>query len=145
MDKLSPRERSANMSAVKDRNTGPEMRVRKALHAMGYRFRLHRSDLPGKPDIVLPKHRLCIFVHGCFWHRHPGCRRATTPATNTARWLKKFEDNRRRDLKAMEGLLALGWNVFTIWECRTKPPNVLLEHLERCFSAIESNEKSAQC
>jgi DNA mismatch endonuclease (patch repair protein) len=120
MDKFSPKKRSAIMSAVKGKNTTPELRVRKVLHAMGYRFRLHRSDLPGKPDIVLPKYRTCIFVHGCFWHQHPECKRATLPATNHEFWVEKLNKNTSRDKAAFESLMRLGWQVFIIWECQTK-------------------------
>jgi len=120
------------MSAVKGRDTGPEIRVRKALHAMGYRFRLHRSDLPGKPDIVLPKYRLCIFVHGCFWHQHPGCHRATVPATDTARWLKKFEDNRVRDLKGtLKNSRCL---------CRTRKPRYVRVRNSMIIKAFEKRD-----
>lgn len=108
------------MFAVKGRDTTPELRVRKALHAMGYRFRLHRSDLPGKPDIVLPKYHICIFVHGCFWHQHPGCKRATLPETNREFWTKKLGQNVARDKAALESLERLGWRVLVIWECQTK-------------------------
>lgn len=120
MDRLSPAERSHVMSKVHEKNTSPELRVRRTLHALGYRFRLHRKKLPGKPDIVLPKYKLCIFVHGCFWHQHPGCKRATIPVNNHEFWVQKFADNARRDESAVMKLTLLGWNVLNIWECQTK-------------------------
>lgn len=133
MDKLTPEQRSEVMSRVKGINTSPELRVRRVLHAMGYRFRLHRKDLPGKPDIVLPKHRLCLFVHGCFWHQHEGCKRATFPETNRDFWAKKFEQNRRRDERIASALIQAGWRVCVIWECQTKDENTLSSEISRCF------------
>src|SRR5947209_4336932 len=110
---------SARMRAVAQANTGAEMSVRRVLHALGYRFRLHRKDLPGKPDIVLPKYRAVIFVHGCFWHRHPGCRKATAPKTNLEYWHAKFSSNVTRDKENRRQLRALGWRTLVVWECRT--------------------------
>lgn len=120
-DELPPTaERSALMSRIRGRDTAPELRVRRALHAMGYRFRLQRRDLPGTPDIVLPRHRIALFVHGCFWHRHPGCRSATTPRTRANFWQAKFAANVWRDASAANELRAAGWRVVTIWECETR-------------------------
>lgn len=119
-DRLSPEERSRNMARVHGRDTLPEIVVRKTLHGMGYRFRLHRKDLPGKPDVVLPKHHVAVFVHGCFWHRHPGCKRTTTPATNVEFWAKKFADNVARDAAQIDALRDRGWRVLVVWECETK-------------------------
>lgn len=133
MDKLSSEKRSEVMSAVKGKNTSPEIRVRKALHAAGYRFRLHRNDLPGTPDIVLPKYRTCIFVHGCFWHQHPGCKRATIPKTRRSFWVKKLNANRERDVHVIQELEKLGWHVCVIWECSTKTPENLKSELEKCL------------
>lgn len=113
-------ERSAIMRAVPQKNSKPEMIVRRALHHLGYRFRLHRRDLPGTPDIVLPRHRVAIFVHGCFWHRHPGCRLASTPRTRTEFWQSKFDRNVERDTMATQALQKLGWRVLVIWECETR-------------------------
>jgi len=132
-DKLTSQQRSAVMSAVKNKNTTPEIRVRKALHAMGYRFRLHRKDLPGKPDIVLPKYKLCIFVHGCFWHQHTHCSRATIPASNREFWVEKLTGNIARDEKNETELKLLGWNVCVIWECETKNTDKLTNEINRCF------------
>ncbi|MGG7566666.1 very short patch repair endonuclease [Rhodovulum sp. DZ06] len=116
-DTLSPEDRRRAMKAVKGANTSPELRLRRALHARGFRFRLHRRDLPGTPDIVLPGRGAAVFVHGCFWHRHPGCPRATTPATRQDYWLPKFARNEARDAEACAALAAGGWRVATVWEC----------------------------
>lgn len=138
MDKLSRNQRSKNMAAVRGKNTSPELRVRRMLHSMGYRFRLHRKDLPGKPDIVLPKYRLCIFVHGCFWHQHPGCKRATIPETRRKFWQEKFRKNKKRDELSLKELGKLGWQVCTIWECETKIPDILAKIISRCFKAVSN-------
>ena len=120
MDKVSPEKRSWTMSKVKDRDTCPEKTVRSLLHCMGYRFRLQRTDLPGKPDIVLPKRKAAIFVHGCFWHRHPGCKRATTPASNSEYWNPKFVRTVVRDARNKGLIETDGWRVLVIWECELK-------------------------
>jgi DNA mismatch endonuclease (patch repair protein) len=112
--------RSRMMSGVRGRNTRPEMAVRRHLHAAGLRFRLHRRDLPGTPDIVLPRRKVAIFVHGCFWHRHEGCPRATTPSSNVEFWRKKFADNVARDARNRAALQAMGWRVVVVWECELK-------------------------
>lgn len=117
--------RSALMGRIRGKNTMPEIVVRQAAHRLGLRFRVHRRDLPGTPDIVFPKYRLVIFVHGCFWHRHEGCRRCTTPKTRIEFWNEKFRKNVERDQRDTEALLNLGWNVLTIWECQTKNPEAL--------------------
>ena len=113
------------MSQIKDKNTGPEIRVRKALHQMGYRFRLHRKDLPGRPDIVLPRFKTVIFVHGCYWHRHQGCNYAYTPKTRINFWTKKFAENIERDKRDQAELKKLAWNVAVIWECETSDQDLL--------------------
>lgn len=120
MDKLSPTDRSRIMSAVRGKNTTPELAVRRQLHAKGFRFRLHRNDLPGKPDIVLPKYRLCIFVNGCFWHQHQGCHRATLPSSNIDFWAVKLARTKERDRQNIAELSRLGWHTLVIWECETK-------------------------
>ena len=117
VDTLTSAERSERMSRIRSRDTKPELALRKALHGRGFRFRLHDRRLPGKPDIVLPKHRTVIFVHGCFWHRHPGCKIATTPKTNTDFWIDKFDRNMARDKGNSEALIAAGWRVIVVWEC----------------------------
>jgi DNA mismatch endonuclease, patch repair protein len=112
--------RSRMMSGIRSRNTRPEMKVRSALHRAGFRFRLHAQSLPGKPDLVFPKHRVVLFVHGCYWHRHEGCRIASTPSTNREFWVGKFEANIMRDRQARQALLAAGWRVAVVWECATR-------------------------
>lgn len=125
MDRISPDRRSRNMALIPSSDTRPELRVRRLLHSAGYRFRLHRRDLPGKPDIVLPRHRTVILVHGCYWHRHLGCRLTTSPKTNTEFWQRKFARNVERDRENEEALINLGWHVVTIWECETRNPEFL--------------------
>ncbi|WP_182510619.1 DNA mismatch endonuclease Vsr [Phyllobacterium sp. P30BS-XVII] len=117
VDTLSPEGRSERMSRIRSKDTKPELGLRKALHATGLRFRLDNRTLPGKPDLVLPRHRSVIFVHGCFWHRHPSCKVATTPKSNTDFWLDKFQRNVARDAKVTQQLKDLGWRVFVAWEC----------------------------
>lgn len=108
------------MAGFRSKDTKPELLVRRALHRLGYRFRLHRRDLPGKPDIVLPRHRVAILVHGCFWHQHPGCRTARMPRTRQEYWTEKFRRNLERDTASAASLSALGWRVSVIWECETR-------------------------
>jgi DNA mismatch endonuclease (patch repair protein) len=117
-DRLSRAHRSWNMSRIRGSNTAPERRVQALLRQLGLRFRLHDRDLPGSPDIVLPRRRIAIFVHGCFWHRHPGCRFAYNPHTRRAFWREKFAENVRRDQRGRRALNRLGWSVLTVWECR---------------------------
>ena len=119
MDRISGEHRSWNMSRIKSSNTKPEIIVRSLLHNMGYRFRLHRKDLPGKPDIVLPKYKSVIFVHGCFWHRHKGCKNAASPKTKKTFWREKFKANVERDRKVQKELNSMGWSIQIIWECET--------------------------
>ena len=113
-------QRSRNMSAIKSKNTKPEIKVRKVLHSMGYRFRLHSKDLPGSPDIVLPKYKTVIFVHGCFWHRHENCKYASNPKTRQEFWNKKFKENIKRDSEIQDKIKNLDWRSVVIWECETK-------------------------
>ncbi|HBH6950367.1 TPA: DNA mismatch endonuclease Vsr [Serratia marcescens] len=120
MDIVDQKTRSKMMSGIKSKNTRPEMFVRRYLHERGFRFRVHVEELPGKPDIVLPKYKLCIFVHGCFWHRHDGCRYATTPSTRPEFWIKKITLNKQRDIRVKMQLLEIGWRVFEIWACGLK-------------------------
>lgn len=116
-DFLTPAERSGRMAAIRSKDTAPELALRKALHALGLRYRVNERRLPGKPDIVLPRHRAVVFVHGCFWHRHQGCKVASTPKSNTEFWLDKFHRNVERDARSVRDLEALGWRVFVVWEC----------------------------
>ena len=111
--------RSANMARISAKDTGPELAVRRLLHRLGYCYRLHKRELPGRPDICFPGRRKAIFVHGCFWHRHDGCRRTTTPKTRTAFWKDKFDKNVVRDRTNMMDLVAIGWKVMVVWECET--------------------------
>ncbi len=122
------------MRGVKQKDTKPEVAVRKALHAMGYRFRLHRKDLPGKPDIVLPKHQLIILVHGCFWHQHQDCKDGRVPASNEDYWKPKLARNVERDKETIAALEGLGWSVHTVWECEAKNPLVLTSRLSEILS-----------
>ncbi len=108
------------MSAIRGKDTEPERRVRSALHHMGYRFRLHVSDLPGRPDVVMARHRTVVFVHGCFWHQHPGCAEATKPGTRVEYWTEKFRRNRIRDRRVERSLRSQGWRVVTLWDCETR-------------------------
>lgn len=119
-DRLTPEKRSWNMSRIKGKDTKIEVEVRKYLFSKGYRFRKNDKRYPGKPDIVLPKYHVAIFVHGCFWHRHEGCKDATTPKTRTEFWLEKFDKNVKNDQIKQEKLRELGWKVIVIWECELK-------------------------
>lgn len=121
------------MSRIRGRNTSPERLVRSVLHRMGYRFRLHGRDLPGRPDIVLPKHRTVVFVHGCFWHRHPRCRFAYTPKTRVGFWTGKFEENIERDRRVRRRLRNLGWHVIVVWECQTTDREALADRLDKAL------------
>jgi len=119
-DVHDPETRSYNMSRIRGKDTKPEVRLRSLLHRAGFRFRIHDNRLPGKPDIVLPKYRSVIFVNGCFWHRHQGCKYCTTPATRKDFWEKKFTDTMKRDQVKKQQLEEAGWDVFVVWECEIK-------------------------
>lgn len=120
------------MLAVRGRDTAPEISVRRVLHVMGFRFRLQRKDLPGTPDIVLPRHRKIVLVHGCFWHGHDECKRGRRPVNNAITWAAKIEGNRQRDRRNLDDLTELGWNVLVVWECEVKDL-ILLEKRLRDF------------
>lgn len=124
------------MSRIRGSDTKPEVRVRSLLHRLGYRFRLHVRNLPGRPDIVLPKHRTVIFVHGCFWHRHEGCRYAYTPKSRVEFWQAKFDENVARDQRQRRELEALGWAVAVVWECETQAEEQLKHRLEAVFQQV---------
>jgi len=138
VDTFSLEKRSDIMRLVHSTDTAPEKKVRSLLHRLGFRGRLHRRDLPGKPDIVLPKHLAVVFVHGCFWHRHPGCPRATTPASRQEFWQPKFKRTVERDKKNQEELFQRGWNVVVVWECETKDLSNLAANLLELLNCDES-------
>lgn len=119
-DVHSTETRSYNMSRIRSKDTKPEMLVRRFLHKNGFRYRLHVKDLPGKPDIVLPKYKTVIFIHGCFWHGHEGCKYYVVPKTRTEWWVEKIEKNKAKDLESEKKLVAVGWKVINIWECTIK-------------------------
>jgi DNA mismatch endonuclease (patch repair protein) len=127
MDVVDPEKRSRMMAGIKGKNTKPEMMVRRALFAEGFRYRLHRKDLPGTPDIVLKSKKVVIFVHGCFWHQHSECRFAKLPASNADFWRKKLDSNIDRDKKAINSLVASGWRVLIVWECITRNRSMALD------------------
>ena len=137
-DVVDKKTRSRMMSGIKGKNTKPELLLRSLLHRSGYRFTLHRKDLPGRPDLVLPKHNSAIFVHGCFWHRHDNCHYTSNPASNAEKWEEKFNSNMVRDANNYEHLQAAGWRVLIVWECglRHQPHKVL----EGCIRFL-SDEK----
>ncbi|MGI9014476.1 MAG: very short patch repair endonuclease [Phycisphaerales bacterium] len=141
-DVLTPSERRRNMRAIRAKDTNPEIVVRRALHRLGYRFRLHADDLPGKPDVVLPKYETVIRVHGCFWHRHHGCRYTTTPRTRPEFWEAKFAGNVARDARTERRLRRGGWRVLTVWECETRRPETLAHRLDRL---LQRSRASLQC
>jgi DNA mismatch endonuclease, patch repair protein len=120
-DVVDPARRSRMMAGIRGRDTTPERIVRSHLHRAGLRFRLQERSLPGRPDLVLPRWRAVVFVHGCFWHRHPGCPKAATPSSNRTFWNRKFRENVARDARNVAALRRLGWRVYVVWECRTTP------------------------
>lgn len=134
-DKLTPERRSANMSRIRSRNTSPEIIVRRLVHGMGYRFRLHVASLPGKPDIVLPRLKSIIEVHGCFWHQHSGCIDSHIPKSHLKYWGPKLERNQLRDKANGRRLRKLGWKVWVVWECETKDPAKLSRRIARFLAA----------
>lgn len=136
-DLLTAERRSWNMSRIRSRDTGPERQLRSMLHRAGFRFRLHDRTLPGTPDIILKKHRAVILVHGCYWHRHPGCRNATTPLTRTDFWTSKFDATVERDKRNIQALTKLGLRVIVVWECDLK------KHPEGMMSEIRSRLQEA--
>jgi DNA mismatch endonuclease (patch repair protein) len=133
-DHLSRKARSANMAAIRSKDTSPEIAIRKMVYALGYRYRLHDWKLPGKPDLVFPSRKKAIFVHGCFWHRHNGCSRATVPQTRSVFWETKLSGNVRRDLRNRRLLRELDWKVFTAWQCELKKPTKLRRRLDEFLS-----------
>jgi DNA mismatch endonuclease (patch repair protein) len=136
MDTVSAERRSEIMARVVAKNTRPELAVRRLLHGLGCRFRLHGRDLPGRPDVVLPKWRTVVLIHGCFWHRHEGCPNTRTPKSRTDFWTTKFDENVRRDQLAREKLESLGWRVVVIWECELKDIPTLTERVANLIRAL---------
>lgn len=132
-DRISQKHRSWNMSRITSRDTKPELAVRSMLHRLGLRFRIHRTDLPGSPDIVLPRYKTVVFVHGCFWHRHSRCRFAYSPKSRVKFWREKFERNIVRDHEAQKLLRAIGWRIIVVWECELRNPNRLANRLAQRF------------
>ena len=130
VDTLSPEDRSRRMSAIRSGNTKPEIVVRRLLHGLGYRYRLHRRDLPGTPDLVFPSRRCVVFVHGCFWHRHEDCRLARLPKSRVEFWEAKLEGNRQRDQRKVRELNESGWRVLIVWECELADVDVLTMRLK---------------
>jgi DNA mismatch endonuclease (patch repair protein) len=131
VDRLSPERRSWNMRRIKGRDTTPELQVRRLLHALGYRYHLHRADLPGTPDIVFPGRRKVVLLHGCYWHRHPGCKFAYTPKSRITFWKRKFAQNIARDVKNLIELETQGWTPLVVWECETRDRSLLEMKLVR--------------
>lgn len=143
-DVMSTAERSALMAKVKGKNTTPEMLVRKALFAAGFRFRLHRKDLPGCPDIVLPRHRVVVFVHGCFWHAHQGCPRSKLPGTRQEFWRDKQTRNAARDAASVQSLHDQGWRVLVVWECALRRRQGVVEMAAAFSTWLESGAPTGE-
>ena len=135
MDRMTPEQRHRCMSHIRDKETGPEWAVRRLVHALGFRYRLHVKGLPGKPDLVLARHRKVIFVHGCFWHRHKDCERARLPNSRGEFWLPKLQANATRDARNARRLRNLGWGVMTIWECQLIDIERLTSRIRRFLNA----------
>ena len=151
-DTFTKSKRSEIMSRIGGKDTAPELRVRRLLHSLGFRFRLHCEDLPGKPDIVLPRHRKIMLIHGCFWHGHSGCPRAALPTTNTSFWEKKISGNIARDRKVQLELCSLGWELLVLWQCQLKSVELLSKRLLRFLrekdgeiKASKKNEQKRDC
>jgi len=142
MDVFDKETRSRNMAAIKGQNTRPEMIVRHYLHSKGFRYRLHSRNLPGKPDLTMPKFNAVVFVHGCFWHRHNRCRFATMPSSNTEFWGKKLTGNKERDKARKTDLRKLGWRVLTVWECGLRSSRNRERNLEKIKSWLLSEKKT---
>ena len=130
-DKLSAERRSANMRRIRSKDTNPEIALRSLIHRLGYRFRLHRKDLPGKPDIVFPSRQKVIFVHGCFWHQHPGCREGRMPGSRREYWEPKLRRNQERDAASQASLTGQGWRCLTVWECELKDAAAVRKTVKR--------------
>lgn len=142
LDNVTPEVRSRMMSRVLARDTGPERIVRSVAQRLGLRFRLHRADLPGRPDLVFPRYRTVVFVHGCFWHRHADCHLTTTPKSRAEFWLAKFAANVDRDRRVSEALADAGWRVLLVWECETREPAGLRNRLAREFALATDSARA---
>ena len=140
-DHLTSEKRSRLMGRIRSKGSAPEMIVRRMAHALGYRFRLHRRDLPGTPDLVFPSRRKVVFVHGCWWHQHPGCKKATGSKTQTSFWAAKFERNVARDRCAEAALRGDGWDVLTVWECETRDVDVVSAKLHRYLGGHREDDR----
>jgi len=143
-DIVDPTTRSRMMAGIRGKNTKPELVLRRALHAKGLRFRLHSKNIIGAPDIVFPMYAAAVFVHGCFWHRHFGCRYATTPSTRSDFWEAKFAANVARDNSVRSALLGTGWRVATVWECALRRPSSVLESTQRLVDWLRSTSKEIE-
>ena len=145
-DVMTPQQRHDCMSHIRSKNTKPEQLVRRALWHLGFRYRLHVKDLSGKPDIVLPKYKAVIFINGCFWHGHDGCKYSVLPKTNTEFWENKIQRNKERDIREQKELAAMGWHCITIWECQLKPVirEQTLESLAYTLNHIYLNDRSVK-
>lgn len=140
-DHLTPKQRHKCMASIRSKNTKPEVKLRKELFKLGYRYRLNVNSLPGKPDIVLPKYRTCIFVNGCFWHGHKGCSKFVMPKTRTDFWTEKITNNRERDLRDYQALESKGWRVIVVWECEMEKSS-FVGTIESVCRELESNRQS---
>lgn len=144
VDVVPPEKRSSMMSGIRGSNTKPEMIVRKALFAAGYRYRLHRKDLPGRPDVAMPGRRVAIFVHGCFWHQHQDCRFAKVPATRSDFWIEKLKANTARDARCIAELQDMGWRVLLVWECFLRTTKSALDVQSALTDWIESDKQAGE-
>ena len=142
-DTLTPKERSERMSRIRGKGTSPEMKLRRLVHSMGYRYRLHRADLPGKPDIVFPSRKSVIFMHGCFWHRHPDpeCTLARLPKSRLDFWGEKLEANKKRDTRNRQRLREMGWRVLVVWECQLKDTDPVRERVRAFLDKKNDDEE----
>ena len=141
MDTLSPKERSERMSKIRSKDSTPEMKLRSLVHGMGFRYRLHVKDLPGKPDLVFPARHAIIFMHGCFWHRHGECKLARMPKSRLDFWQEKLEANRQRDLIHRQQLLELGWNILVVWECQLNDTANVARIIQEFLSTSKGRKK----
>lgn len=143
-DIVDKQTRSRMMAGIRGKDTKPELILRRALHARGFRFRLHSKNIPGRPDLVFPKHRAVVFVHGCFWHRHANCRYATTPSTRVEFWREKFESNVARDSAVVTALIGSGWRVAMVWECALRTPNSIQAAADSVSLWLPSEERQIE-